>query len=361
MPKYHAKLGNEVTLIVTNMSRPNKDLIEVPCEDFISKDGFRVIRRPKIKRISGNIGTIISYLEVYDLLTEIQPDYVFFHGLGDITIFQVIKYKCSHPDVYVVQDNHLDYNIGFNPEKNFKTKLLRLFFRTQYRLTNKYIDRVYGVTPWRKEYAMDVYSVPSSKAEVLLMGADDEMIDYANRSSIRKAIRHQYNIAEDDFLVITGGKLDREKGIIQLIRACGELKCVKLLVFGNILDDVKNEFYKLIEKYCNVIYIGWITSEEVYNYYFAADLAVFPGQHSVLWEQACAAKIPCMFKRWEGMNHVDVGGNARFMEKTDENSIQECIRKLLFTQEYFKMYDVAMSKKTDVFLYSNIAKKTMEI
>ena len=106
--------------------------------------------------------------------------------------------------------------------------------------------------------------------------------------------------------------------------------------------------------------IGWIESNKCYNYFFAADLVFFPGQHSVLWEQAAASKTPCVFSYWPGMQHVNNGGNSKFIHEISVESINEMIDKLLYTDEYKKMLEKAESDLTDVYLYSNIAKKSVE-
>ena len=89
-------------------------------------------------------------------------------------------------------------------------------------------------------------------------------------------------------------------------------------------------------------------------------MVFFPGQHSVLWEQACASKVPCVFEKWEGMDHVNNGGNSDFVTPITEEKIAEKIEMLKFTAKYFKMKSIAESKATDIYLYSNIAKKSLE-
>jgi hypothetical protein len=138
------------------------------------------------------------------------------------------------------------------------------------------------------------------------------------------------------------------------------MKKTKLLVFGMVSPDIEHKFNTILESNHNIIFIGWIESNKVYDYYFASDLVFFPGQHSVLWEQACASKVPCVFEKWEGMNHVNNGGNADFVTPITETSLKEEISKLRFSKKYYEMYKVAQSNKTDVFLYSNIAKKSLE-
>ena len=78
-----------------------------------------------------------------------------------------------------------------------------------------------------------------------------------------------------------------------------------------------------------VQYIGWINANESYRYFAAADLAVFPGRHSVFWEQVTAQGIPMLCKKWDGTTHVDVGGNVRFLEEDSAALLQREIERLL--------------------------------
>ena len=196
--------------------------------------------------------------------------------------------------------------------------------------------------------------------DVLIMGADDEKIDFENCKKIRHEIRNNYNISDNEFLIVTGGKIDSPKNIHLLMEACGNFSDVKLLVFGQVTNSFQDTFQKRLDKYNNIINVGWIESDKVYDYFFAADLIFFPGTHSVLWEQACASKVPCVFLRWTGMEHVNNGGNADFIDEGTVEAIQEKIAELKFTEKYEKMKAIAESDATNIYLYSEIAKKSLE-
>ena len=360
LPKYHKKLGHDVTLIVSTFSHDKGAIVDVGEEDYVNADGVRVIRRAYKNYATRALTNMHAQINAYPLLKEIAPDFIFFHGLQGTTIYQAIRYKKKdNPNCIIVRDNHLDYNIGTRCTR-FKDKLIRAFHRRHIRRTLKYVDKVYGVTPWRKTYAEDYFSVPSSKTDVLIMGADDEKINFSSRESIRLKIREKYGIKEDDFLIVTGGKLDKKKKVDVLMEGCKNLAGVKLLVFGSLLDEERQSFESLLSSADNITYIGWVAADSVYDYFFAADLVAFPGQHSVLWEQACASKTPCAFARWEGMDHVDNGGNSSFVDENTPQGWREEIIRLCGTQAYAQMLQTARSEKTDVYLYSNIAKKSLQ-
>lgn len=363
LPKYHRKMGHDVTIIVSTRIHKGNGYGEVEPTQYYLDDGTRVIRLKLKKYWLKEISQLFARLDVIDELKSIKPDFIFFHSLCSNTMTDCIKYKKWAKKIgiecKIVQDNHLDYNIG-NPGVSIRQKIARSYNRLYNRYTQKYVEKVYGVTPWRKEYAEEYYKISKSKTDVLLMGADDEYVKLDEKKSIRNKIRHQFNIKENVFLIVTGGKINLRKQIHLLINACRDLENVKLLIFGNVADDAKDIFFKSLEKNKNVIYIGWIDSSEVYNYFFAADLVFFPGQHSVLWEQACASKVPCVFQKWHGMDHINVGGNSDYIYEVSENIIREKIKELNFTPKYYKMKDVAESKFTDIYMYSEIAKKALE-
>lgn len=360
LPKYHKKLGHDVTIITTNTMHKDGKIVETDCGDYLLNDGVRVIRLAKKRYFHRKLTNMNSRLDIWSYLNDIKPDFIFFHGLVSTTIYDVIRYKKKiNPDVVIVQDNHLDYNNG-KSSKPWKDILIRAFYRHVNRKSIPYIDRVYGVTPWRKQYAEDYFKIPSSKTDVLIMGADDDKIDFAHREEIRQNIRKEYGIKESDFLIVTGGKIDKKKNVDLLMEACNKRPKVKLLIFGQVLDDVKEKFDILVKDNPNIIYIGWISADKVYDYFFAANIVVFPGGHSVLWEQACASKVPCVFKKWEGMEHVNNGGNSDFITQIAVKELLEKIETLEFTDKYYEMKSVAESDATDIYLYSNIAKKSLE-
>ena len=86
----------------------------------------------------------------------------------------------------------------------------------------------------------------------------------------------------------------------------------------------------------------------------------FPGQHSVLWEQACASKTPCLFKRYPGMEHVNNGGNSDFIDDVSVKKLKSKLTELQYSDKYFTMKSIAESSNTDIYLYSKIAEKSLE-
>lgn len=359
LPKYQKKIGHEVILYITNLEHKGGGLVKCPCTDSITADGFRVVRKEKRSSHYFLAMGILTEIDIYDDLVRERPDFIFYHGLIDATIFQVTQYKKKiNPACVIVQDNHYDSNNGFNLH-SLKGFIKRNLCSHVFKSNMRYISKVYGVTPARKIYAQKVFGVPSQMSDVLIMGADDEELLAAKERNKRAQIRSRYSVKEEEFLIVTGGKIDRGKNIHQLMKAVNELSGVKLIVFGNVYDDIKDEFdSELSEK---VHWVGFIPSRESYDYFMASDIVIFPGQHSVLWEQACAAKVPCAFNYINGLEHLNNGGNSIFIEDITVEGLKKAILSLLWTPKYYRMKSAAQSDKTDIYLYSKIAQKSLEM
>ena len=360
LPRYQKKLGHDVTVIITNKMHTPDGIAETVCGEYTLDDGVHVIRLKTVDYHNPVLTNIMSKLPVYGYLESIKPDFIFYHGLKGATVFDAVRYKKRiAPECVIVQDNHEDYN-NCNLPSGFKGRLLRGFQRAFNRRSIRYVSRVYGVTPWRREYAIDYYGIPREKTDVLIMGADDEKLGLAERSTEREAVRRECGIPDSDFLVVTGGKIDHNKTqTLLLMEAVRNMKedRLRLVVFGSVEEELKEPFFRLCDGK-KIQYTGWATAEQAYQYFSAADLVVFPGLHSVYWEQVVAQGIPMLCKYMEGMTHVDIGGNVRFLMEDSTALIQKELTSLLEQPEvYHNMKKAAMSAKRKDFSYREIARK----
>ena len=168
-------------------------------------------------------------------------------------------------------------------------------------------------------------------------------------------------LTEDAVLVVTGGKIDNAKNIHLLMKAVSDINCdkINLLVFGQPHESVKG----IIDAYSkspHIRNIGWIPSDQVYDYFLASDLAVFPGTHSVLWEQACACGLPIVVRDWPGMHHIDMDGNAIFLHEDSAEEIERVLLDLYNTpNKLSRMKIAAMEKCVSMFSYRRIASQAI--
>lgn len=355
LPIYQKANGHDVYIAApAQIVKDNKK--EYIAENYENSNGIPVLI---LKRDTSKYGLLTRhYLNFYQVLEQVSPDVIFIHGGQSASIRDAGKYKSKHPNVKIYVDNHADYYNS--PVTKLTSKLnSRFLIGRELRHSWHYVDRYFGVTPWRCEYLNDIYGLPKSKISLLHMGGEDTFILGKDKLNTQTEIKARHAIEQNNFLIVTGGKIDKTKNIHLLMQAVKALKNTKLIVFGNVSDTFKEEFESYLND--NVVYIGWLEAFKAYEYFLAADLVVFPGTHSVLWEQAVACKTPCLFKEWDGMKHVDIGGNCIFLKKDSKQEIESVLSDLISNKEkYAKIKHAAMSEKADAFLYSNIAKKSVE-
>ncbi|MGE4578788.1 MAG: glycosyltransferase, partial [Desulfuromonadales bacterium] len=208
---------------------------------------------------------------------------------------------------------------------------------------------------------INMYGIPDTKVELLPLGLDDSLVDFEKKEEIRSSIRAKLNISSGAFVIVTGGKIDARKNIHNLMNAVINLNHphIKLIVFGTPNEQMEDMIQKL-SSYESIINVGWISPEKVNEYFMASDLAFFPGTHSVLWEQAVGIGLPCVFRKWKGIQHVDVGGNCLFI---DDGSVDEIKKSILKVYQNIKLYkkmkNVSETAGAKKFLYSEIAKKAI--
>ncbi|MEO8853266.1 MAG: hypothetical protein ABI359_05780, partial [Ginsengibacter sp.] len=69
--------------------------------------------------------------------------------------------------------------------------------------------------------------------------------------------------------------------------------------------------------------------------------------------------LPCIFKKWMGIQHVDLNGNCLFFE--DENDLKDLILLLYNDRnKLMQMKNVAEEKGLREFSYYEIAKRAIE-
>lgn len=358
MPKMHKLQGHEVQIVAsTETFINNKNLGYIKPSKYLTKEGIIINRIPYVKYLPLFITKKLRiYSGLSSILNDFHPDIIFLHDVQFISVKEIVNY-CKKNKVIVYADCHTDF---VNSARNWISKniLHKIIYKWCANIIEPYTRKFYGVLPLRVDFLRKVYKIPENKLDLLVMGADDSQFDFNKKNSIRSRFRKEHNISEKDFLVVTGGKIDSAKNIHILLQAISEInnENIKIVFFGSIKEDIKNEILKYIDDSI-VKYLGWLDSNQIYDVLLSSDLAIYPGTHSVLWEQSIGVGLPCILKRWKGMEHFDVGGNCIFIDEINAINIKEKILLLYNDSQMFKMMkDVSMNIGANKFQYSKISK-----
>lgn len=359
LPKYHARLGFDVTVFAPTWRHGKNGALEhVPAGR--SCDGMVLLVRMETANEKGLADKFKVYPDLFSELEEYGPDIIFLHGCqfrDSKTVVDYIKNCSIRPLLYV--DNHADYT---NSATNFVSRwvLHRVVWRHYAKLLEPYVERFWGVLPARVDFLVENYGLPRQKCSLLVMGGDDDEVMRASDEAKLAETRDKLNITNGDFLIVTGGKIDEAKRqVLALMDAVAEMNGrVKMLVFGPVVPSLKSEFDKKLT--CErIIYVPWANMSDSYDYFAIADLVVFPGRHSVYWEQAAAMGKPLLIKHWDGTEHVDCGGNVAYTSGDDAASIEADLITCVDPLVNSKMKTAADGASKN-FLYSDIACRSID-
>lgn len=357
LPKYHRRNGAQVTLITSHFVWNEKGNEDVDLrKEYVNGDDVKVIRLGSTAKSVND--RFKSFPDLYKTLEAERPDVIFLHGFQCIDTAVVAKYAKKHPQVVVYVDNHADYS---NSATNWLSKniLHRILWRHFAQKIRPYATRFYGVLPARVTILQELYGIPAEQTELLVMGADDDLLTGIQESECTSQLRAKYGIADSDFLIVTGGKIDMAKRqTLYLMEAVAKLSRpdVKLLVFGSVAQELKEQFDALCSD--SVTYVGWQSVQAVARILAASDLAVFSGRHSVIWEQTVAQGKPMVVRYWDGTTHIDIGGNVQYLYEDSVTEISKVLEHILTEDTYATMQKAAQAEKKNQFLYSQIARQS---
>lgn len=323
-------MGYEVQIVAsTETYKENATLGYVRPSSYFSDDGIKITRLPYVRYLPQKIARKLRlYVGLKRVLEDFDPDILFIHDSQFLSAPTVVRFaKRRNRAVYV--DTHTDF---VNSARGFISRhiLHGIFYRWSTQKLAEVARCFWATLPLRAEFLKTVYDIPSDKIRLLPFGADDARISGKNIDLVRREVRLRLKIGESDLVFVSGGKIDRRKDIHTLMRAfCylveeGKLSNAHLVIFGSPTPDMI-EPLREFEGKKGIHWMGWTPANEIYQYLWAADLGFFPGTHSVLWEEAVGLGIPCVFKRWCGIDHLDVGGNCILLDEGTTDQIAKIL------------------------------------
>lgn len=149
--------------------------------------------------------------------------------------------------------------------------------------TRKVFGHFIAVSEFVKHLYKYDFNGYDTQFHLVLNGIDEDAFKKRISTEEREIIRKQYNVQNDDLLIIYCGRLVKEKGVKELISAVIKANnpSIKLMIIGS--SNFKNakvtsyiqELQSIITNHENQIFFtGYIDNKELYKYYQCADIQV---------------------------------------------------------------------------------------
>lgn len=200
------------------------------------------------------------------------------------------------------------------------------------------------------------YGLPDERIRKIYNGTNCESIDDLQRQHNRQTIRNQYNIKEDDFLVIVVAHNFKLKGVHRWMEALARLqhkgrKNIRSLVIGK--GDTE-PWHRLLQKLgLDDILTFTGPTERIQEFYHAADILVHPTYYdpcSRVVLEAMTAGLPCITTKWDGASEmIEHGQNGYVLNNPgDVKELADFVERLMDDEHRSSLSKSAIAVKTRV-------------
>jgi len=196
--------------------------------------------------------------------------------------------------------------------------MLRTLLRALDRLVARLASHLLVVSPSERDFLIRERIIPSGKAQVIGKGSATGVdLERFKRDPVARAgVRESLGIGPDTTVFLFVGRLDRDKGVLDLVRAYGRLaearRDIALVFVGPDEDQLEPAARELLGPHAaSVRFVGYTATPE--RYFAAADVLSLPsyreGFGNVIIE-AAASGIPATASRIYGITDALVDGET---------------------------------------------------
>lgn len=308
--------GDEVIVFANQYTYEKGQEVKVMGSEII--DGY-ILKRFPYKNYGINLITqkVRNVIGLEQAIIEAKPDLLFVNcaQVCNVKNFGVVKEAL--PNIRIVLDFSTKY---LNSARNWLAKnvLHRIIYRSWIQKALPYVDKVFYISAESRDFAIEMYGVPLDMMEHNNLPGETIPKDtkLAYRSEIRKSLG-----VEDELLLLYSGKIYPEKRVDQLVRTFNRVGAnnLILLIIGayTCSDEYKRKVAQLIQENDRVMFMNFVSGDELTKYVCACDLYLQPGSISQTCQTAVCCGTPLCFN--DVPTHREIyNGNGFFADSEDD-------------------------------------------
>ena len=332
LAREHAKAGHEVYVVTSDRYSPsiyeaNKELLDgrIVGAGLFEEEGIRLWRLRTLFEIPRAIW--IRGLE--DKIQELRPDIVVVHAIVTFGAIRVARLKKKLGGFKLIYDDHMTFDNS--------TSVLRVLyplFRWNYsHLIQETADAFVGVADASREFMIKRYGIPPERITVIPLGADHELFRFDEAA--RQQIRSQFSLNQNDVVFVYSGKIVPQKSLNILIEAVKLMKSynnLRVLLVGDgpstYVEKMKLAIRDavLVDKF---IWHNAVPNRELYRFYSAADVGVWPRGASIGQREAMACGLPIIISEDSMVTDLVSYGNGLICQEDKPQDLARQMEKLL--------------------------------
>ena len=315
-----SKNGYDITLI-SNME-----------EEFINKnsDFAKCINLPMTRGVS--IKNLIKTIRSLKKIFKREKFDIIYYTTPNASMYAAIAGKSTGIKLRIYNQCGLRY-VSFKGVK-------RRIFKWIEKLTCKKSTHVRSQSPMNMEYAINEGLCSKEKISVVgiggTIGVDLKECDSFDHVDAKSSLREKYCIPQDAFVYGYVGRINKDKGINELIQAfhqVAEKKEKTYLVMVGMKDDanpITPQNMKIAEEHERIIMTGNVPKEEVYSHMAVFDVLVHPtyreGFGKVL-QEAMGMNLPIITTNVPGPSEVVNQGECGLL--VEVQNVEDLTQKMI--------------------------------
>jgi len=376
---FHSMLGYQEVFLAKEQVKAGHDVHVITSDRYHSSIYSGGIAALIGKRIKGAGSFIEEGIQVWRLKTrfefpniiwvaglegkirEIKPDMIIVHGITNFSAVRIARMKNRTGGFKLVYDDHAipDNTTG-------KMRVLYPLFRwTLSYSIQKAADALVAILPETREFMHRKYGIPLERIDVIPLGADIALFrfDAAARCEIRKELA----MGDDDTVFIYASKFIPSRQIPVFIDAVGKIadkyKNITVLMIGSgdesYIDELKQQIQsKGLEG--RFKWLDLIPNDQLYKYYSAADISVWPFGASIGMREAMACCLPIIIGENSRVTELVERDNGLLFREGDSSDLALQMEKLLDPELRRKMGQKGRELVEEKFSWEVIAGQFIE-
>ncbi len=213
--------------------------------------------------------------------------------IANLSAYRLARLKIRQPTFRLVYDDHMTGANSLSPLRALYPAVRWLACPAIRRAADSFV----AVRPETKEFMGRQYGIPPERIRVIPLGADDAL--FRHDPTARAEVRRELSLSDADTLFIYTGKLIPFKRLPLLIEAVGLVAgrgpSTKVLLLGEGDSAYNAELQRLVAERHLTRFFTWhkaVPNRDLYRYYSAADVAVWPYGASISMRETMACGLP---------------------------------------------------------------------
>lgn len=366
LAKEHAKSGHEVYVVTSDRYSSSLYAVNtlkpvtgggIKGAGFFIEEGIKVWRLKTLFELPYQVWM----LKLESKIQELKPDIVIMHDIVNLTALRIARLKKKLGNFKLIYDDHMTFGLSTS-----KLRILYPLFKWTFsRLIQETADALVAILPETKMFIHERYGIPLERIAVIPLGADDTLFKLDVLS--RQEARNKLSLNETDIVFIYTGKIYPGKRLGLLIRAMklmGNYNDLKVLLVGNgpqtYIEELKQNI-KAENLEDRFIWHDAVPNKELYKFYSAADVAIWPHGPSISMREAMACSLPIIISEGSAVTELVDYNNGLICQEENASDLSQQMEKLLDPQLRREMGQRSRKLVEEKFSWRIIARQFIEL